>query len=664
MFVYTVTKKSTIDNIFIHGWSRQFAGDAEGVDYGVGVYGNINYPYQEDKTPYPSKVRFSHNPSANCIIKSKVDNLYGFLLFDEYFAKQTYGENHSIKDQVYRILPKGAADSLWKDMQWYMTKDTSPEGNGNHMRGRTSGLLQYMMSKNLYPAKLYANPEKFEAIFGKYNIRGAIYFGRGDKLCIVVYNYDEIIPIAYSVDGGHHYTYKKAERTYPDSVRKMAHLFSYVDYPVEVTDNDGQRFYFSRVKVKPSKPGDGEKWNMIDAKTGEKISPIDFDSITTINADTGMFQVEYRGKFYDACPGGIFLDMDDPENSFVDFSEIGNLRESARKCIRTMINEDFQEGVKYGDYPFPTQEQLRNPHFPCIYKVINKRFVDGAFKISWERELCGDKGKAFGSGLYASLSFDIAKTLIGPVFGHTILQFKVVGGFDRYLVFNVPEWEKKLYGRRIYPYEQLLTFLPEHIVKKVSREAGIAPGSYGVNFDALGEIAGKYKIRGSIFPYGVGPAVLPYDFSSCIPYAYWREGDNNNKFKVGYNDETEDRFLTSIDTVWRYGHKYRVVEKAIAGYNESGGRTGYSRVQKYNGNWNIIDIQNGREISPYDFEITEPVNPEDGSFRFEYGGKNYFGWVGGFFPIPDNYDIELPFEKLDDCAKGKMSMEDLQKYAQ
>lgn len=36
MYTYTVGKKSQIDGVFNNGYSRQFAGDAEGVDYGIG----------------------------------------------------------------------------------------------------------------------------------------------------------------------------------------------------------------------------------------------------------------------------------------------------------------------------------------------------------------------------------------------------------------------------------------------------------------------------------------------------------------------------------------------------------------------------------------------------------------------------------------------------
>ena len=72
MYIYTVSNKSTIDSVFEHGWSRQFAGDAEGVDYGIGVYGNINYPDKDNYTPYKSLERYKRNPSENCIFKSKL----------------------------------------------------------------------------------------------------------------------------------------------------------------------------------------------------------------------------------------------------------------------------------------------------------------------------------------------------------------------------------------------------------------------------------------------------------------------------------------------------------------------------------------------------------------------------------------------------------------
>ena len=46
----------------------------------------------------------------------------------------------------------------------------------------------------------------------------------------------------------------------------------------------------------------------MDINSGEEFSPIDFDSATLINSDDGMFQIEYNGMFFDACPDG-FLEM-------------------------------------------------------------------------------------------------------------------------------------------------------------------------------------------------------------------------------------------------------------------------------------------------------------------------------------------------------------------
>lgn len=631
MYTYTVGKKSQIDSVFTHGYSRQFAGDAEGVDYGIGVYCNISYNDRE--TPRESLGRYNRDPHNNCIFRNELEGgLNRFLIFDERFAKQVYGEHYQIKDQVYILFPKNVADDLWKDMVRYMNMDTSPQGNRNHMKGRTAGLLQFMMSKR-HKGNV-ANPKKYESIFGEYNIRGAIYRGMADGFCMVVYNYDEIKPVAYSVDGGRTYKTKQVKFTYPDVVRKLRHLYKKVEYPIAI-EGDGQIYYFAKVQKKNG------KYNYINASTQKEMSPTDFDSCTSINPNNGEFQVEFRGNFYDACPDGFYDsygeghtwdelavfddDIDNLNEDYRRFSKI--LREAFTntlseynmfsEILNEVKNEDNVDEFKYNDVEVSDMSYFDSPEIPSIYHVTKKDVVDSVFKFGFDREFI--RVCAYGKGIYAAIDVPNARHQLG-YYGDSMIQLKLIGGYKNFLVFK-KDIAQKLYGENYEILNQLKTFLPKNVAYEVYTKCGTNVRSYS-------EVAGRYGIRGAIYDWNGVTVVLPFDFSLAVPYAVSYDGGKT--FHKKLNKETFERFQSSVDVEWRFGHKYLKVEKAIPGPNEKGEITGFSKVKKKNGKYNIIDIQTGKELIP-DVDSCTTINPETGDFQVEYNGNFYDACLDGFY---------------------------------
>ena len=637
MYTYTVGKKNQIESVFTNGYSRQFAGDAEGVDYGIGVYCNISY--NDKETPRESLKRYYRDPQNNCIFRNELKGgLSRFLIFDEGFAKKVYGEHYLIKDQVYALFPKEVADDLWHDMIRYIRMDTSPEGNGNHMRGRTSGLLQFMMSKHLRGN--VANPTKYESVFGKYNIRGAIYRGRGDGFCIVVYNYDEIAPVAYSVDGGKTYITKQVKHTYPDITRKLKHLYKKVDFPIAV-EGDDKTYYFARVQKTNG------KWNYLDASTKTEMSSVDFDSCTAINPTNGMFQIEYNGKFYNACPDGFFDDNDDGHtwdelptfDNNEDFDFEGQqfndvLTESIHKALKeftmyyNLLNEDVASNdeldeLSYYHYNIPDMSYFDSDKVVSIYHVTKPEVVDNIFKFGHDREFLSTY--VYGKGVYAAYDVANGKNQI-PSYGTAMIQLKLIGGYDRFIIFPTNEATKRIaqrqYGRNISIFDQLKSFLPYEIAKEVYSDCGDRIERYS-------HYASKYHIRGAVYQWGGTIAVLPYDFSTVVPYAVSYDGGKT--FQKKFNEQTWERVLTNVDVEWRYGNKYKRIDKAILGYNNNGEKTGYSRVQKKNGKWNYIDIQTGKEELPFDFDSLTSMNPDTGNFQAEYKGIIVDACFDGFY---------------------------------
>lgn len=186
MFVYSVTQQDKLNAIFRNGYSRQFLGSYEGTDYGNGVYTNINLN---------DNIKRLYNTPNGCIIKIEILNgLDRFLIFDEKYAKLTYGEDYSIKSQVYQLFPKKVADDIWDDFIEIMNNFPSAR---NHMNGRTAELLQVIFS----PRRKQHYRKKYDDLFREYNIRGVIYRGIKDGLCLVAYNFGDCVPVAYSLDG-------------------------------------------------------------------------------------------------------------------------------------------------------------------------------------------------------------------------------------------------------------------------------------------------------------------------------------------------------------------------------------------------------------------------------------------------------------------------------
>lgn len=639
MIVYTVTDKSALDGIFNNGFSRQFAAKSEGIDYGAGQYCNI--PKSPNQTPYESIKRFSHNPSSKCIIKCELEGgLNRYLIFDTYYAKKVYGDRYSIKDQVYRLFPEPVAKEVWNDMIWYMSFDKSLLGNSHHFDDnagqRTSGLLQHMMSKRFH--RDCANPEKYEKLFAKYNVRGAIYHGTGDGFCLVAYNYDEVIPLEYSIDGGKTYMKKNSVRRFPDAARRFRDIYKRITNPVAIKYGD-TLYYFSVVQKKNG------KYNVINAKNGDELSPIDFISATNITPPDGDFQIEYpENVFHYACPDGFydeegnghdFSELDDAKHAETDdFSEFDfELDEDTEKTFNNILNECLEKtldkfGISklllkendvnefhYDGVNVNTPEYFDSDNVPSVYHVTWEQPARNIFKTGSDRRFV--KTRAYGTGVYSAIDIRNAMHQYGSRYGDTMIQFKIIGGYKNYLVF-VEDIARKIYGEHCSILDQLKTFLPSNVAHELFNKFGYDIYSYST-------IANKYDIHGSIYNWGGVIAVLTYDFSLLYPYKV--SFDHARTFQKLSDNVTFERFSSSVDVSFRFGDKYKSVKMPIKYRNEDGTVTGYAVVKKRNGKSNVVEIQSGNEISPVDFDSCSNIGWEEGvdmgDFNAELNGKFY-----------------------------------------
>ena len=624
MIVYTVSLMQYKDSIFRHGFSRQYLAKTEGTDYGDGVYCNINI---ED-----SRVRWNNFRGQNSIIV-KVDvkgDLSKYLIFDGYFANKIHGES-SIKNQVYSLFGEDA-DKVWRDFSNIM--NTYPDAR-QHFHGRTAGLLQILLRPARRHDLMRALPpedrgrnvrSEYEKLFKKHQIGGVIYRGMKDGLCFVAYDFSTCTPVAYSSDGGR--TWKNQEFTgrLVDVHRDFGLQYKHIDHPVHLTYN-GQEISLAIVQKKNG------KFNYINAITGKEISPIDFDSVTKIDPSTYRFSIEYAGEDFTATPEGFYFNDEceamDELSPFEELREIDEEKSMKNKTLFESIvqeslnelelNEEILDEGDYMDYDIPTLEQLDSPDMVTVYHATHSKNVNSIFKFGMDRVF--GNVMAYGDGVYSTISVSDSRSLLGPRYGNVIMQLKLIGGFDRFLMFD-KYYARRYYGDKWQIIDQLKTMVPEDVAEQMYYRHGNDPAGYA-------RYAIDYKLRGALYPWGGVTAVLPYDFSSTIPYSV--SYDSGNTFTKKATQDTIDRFHKSLDVKYRFGDKYVEYGRPVGIKDENGGFTNFFTAKKKNGKYNMVNGKTGEEVSPIDFESVNPIDPDTGKFMFEYANEHFTGTLYGFY---------------------------------
>ena len=149
----------------------------------------------------------------------------------------------------------------------------------------------------------------------------------------MAYDFGDCRPFEYSVDGGRTWKRKEYNGATVDVHKKYALKYRRIDYPIRLNFDD-EIYEFSRVQKKNG------KYNYIDIQTGEEISPVDFDSVTLMNPDTGDFDIEYKGKFYIACVQGFFLNQNEYDmGEGHTFDELLNINENMNNDLEKKFDE-------------------------------------------------------------------------------------------------------------------------------------------------------------------------------------------------------------------------------------------------------------------------------------------------------------------------------------
>lgn len=276
----TVFQKDLV-SIFKYGQLRQFASMNDSW-YSEGVYTCLS----------PNSLQFGRY--GDCKLEMVlVGGFRRFLIFDEKWAKRVYGANYTIEGQYRTLLPPEIAEKE-------IAKIKHRFGDTTYLltSGRTVDVLNMMFhdGKGRYSNHDGEDASYYNKLFSKYDVRGAVYHGWADGFCAVCWNFNDVVPYRYSLDGGHTwktdlFNFEEAkERTSinGDAVKRFRYKYYNVDDTFIKCNVGGKTIAVTCVETTP------HKFNIISLKNGEKISPIDFDRKPLVGM-SGIFSFVYRG---------------------------------------------------------------------------------------------------------------------------------------------------------------------------------------------------------------------------------------------------------------------------------------------------------------------------------------------------------------------------------
>ena len=298
-----------------------------------------------------------------------------------------------------------------------------------------------------------------------------------------------------------------------------------------------------------------------------------------------------------------------------------------------VLTENMMDEYFYGDYEFD-ENDINSDDAISLYHVTPLDSYKSILKYGFDSQFNDQNGNCYGRGVYTSFSIKDSRNQLGS-YGDVMLQVKLIGGFDKFLIFD-EDIARKYYGDNWQLIYQLKSFLPDDVADKIWGQHGLHSGSYAY-------IAREYGIRGAIYHWGGQIAVLVYDFTTLIPYAYSMDGGRT--FTKNDLESYKRRMLSIRDMDYHYGEKYQEMSSPQPGYDENGEVVGYAIVQKSNGKYNYLNVQSGQEMLPFDCESLTPFDPDNGEFQMEYKGGTFMADFWSFYD--ENEGEWFPIDEID-----------------
>ena len=284
-----------------------------------------------------------------------------------------------------------------------------------------------------------------------------------------------------------------------------------------------------------------------------------------------------------------------------------------------VLTENVMDEYFYGDYEFEIDD-INSEDAISLYHVTELDKYESILKYGFDSQFNGSNGNCYGRGVYTSFSIKDSRHQLGS-YGDVMLQVKLLGGFDKFLIFD-EDIARKYYGDNWQLIYQLKSFLSDDVADELWNRHHLHVSGYAYE-------ASEYGIRGAIYHWGGTIAVLVYDFTALVPYAYSMDGGRT--FKPNDLDAYTERMLHVRDMDYHFKGQYLTMESPQAGYDENGDIVGFAIVQKNNGKWNYLNVQSKQEMLPFDCDSLTPFNPDNGEFQMEYKGKTFMADFYSFY---------------------------------
>lgn len=251
--------EDVMKSLFKYGFSREFTGSNGGNMYGPGVY--TVYKLQSSQT---HATGYGHN-----IIKAYLLGGYqDFLIFNSDIAKQVYGKDWHIVNQIKKIMPADIANDLLKHVRL-------------EMDGRSS-----ISAHNVW---LYLRNR-----LDSTKVRGFVFTGGHDGDVCFIRDFSSVIPYSYSRDNGATWNVGITDELIKRAGQSVDTEFKYRnsidDSGTKNFDDVSDRAINGFVMVHKK-----NKINFINIETDELISDKWFDFATNFDSD-GYAEVSFNGE--------------------------------------------------------------------------------------------------------------------------------------------------------------------------------------------------------------------------------------------------------------------------------------------------------------------------------------------------------------------------------
>lgn len=297
-YLYHATSNAGKTGITTNGASRIMTGSNSNF-YGPGVYTNW------DLGDAIGGTRIYGDYIVKFVLK---DGFKDFLIFDKDF-NQRHGTGESIKDQLKRIAPE-ILDYMQKNfdrrtynyvIHWSGDSMRAPGGvRGNDRGFRSAGQVRAFLGT---PVSYRQKGDCYvpESMLKASNIRGYIFRGSGDGRVVVVRNFTDVMPVAWT-------TATDAEAYFNgDRKRNIWRQINQKSFEKLNQKHDAYEEYSSKYpnidKRESNSAGfvrvpKGGKYNFIDPDTHKEIFPFDFDNATNFSPTSREATVEILGDEY------------------------------------------------------------------------------------------------------------------------------------------------------------------------------------------------------------------------------------------------------------------------------------------------------------------------------------------------------------------------------